>query len=70
MKKGIVRTEDLRNTKKQVIDKGRVESTLSLSLSGRLSITLGPFSPVGKGIIGQRKWEVRYFKLPLFQIRH
>lgn len=42
-------------------------SSLHPSLTGRLSITLGPFSPVGKGIISQ--WR-QGGELPLFQIRH
>lgn len=40
-------------------------SSVSPSLTGRLSVTLGPFSPVGKGIIGQWK---QGGELPLFQI--
>lgn len=48
-------------------------SFLSPSLTGRLSITLGPFSPVGKGIIGQWKQGGEVFQaasIPNPTLRH
>lgn len=66
------RTWAMNNTKKPVNDNGRRESNFSCSLSlslWKVIYNTSPFQPsrVGDNWPGSR--EVRYFKLPLFQIR-